>query len=151
MVDGTEKSHSHLPLVCTSTSPVFPEWMSVVWEDPYSHRNRADQETLIDLCHRSPRCSERSLSRRMYMHLGLFTSIPPAGWQARLTAGDATSLSGNPPPPSATTLPRSKTVGGKGWRRERHVAYAKDDRESNKKNPNTTSASIYHSPALQCS
>lgn len=31
----------------------------------------------------------------MYMHLGLFTPILPTGWQARLTAGDATSLSGN--------------------------------------------------------
>lgn len=35
-----------------------------------------------------PRCGARSLSGTMYMHLGLFTSILLAGWQARLTAGE---------------------------------------------------------------
>lgn len=40
-----------------------------------------------------PCCLKSSLPRSMYMHLDRFTSILPAGWQARFPAGDATSLS----------------------------------------------------------
>lgn len=87
---------SHFPLLCASTIPVF--WMTRVWLKRTVAVIRREEISLTRTLNRSapqiPCCSERSLSR-MYTHLGLFTSIPPAGWQARLTAGGVTLLSGN--------------------------------------------------------
>lgn len=58
---------------------------------------KAGQKSIINLRPPDPRRSGRSLSCRMYMHLSLFTSIPPAGWQARLTAGVAGGVVGQFP------------------------------------------------------
>lgn len=69
----------------------FPEWVNLVGELPCSHRDRRVKTGLKRCVTPTPCSSKRNPSRSTYMYLGLFTSIPPARWQARLTAGDATS------------------------------------------------------------
>lgn len=141
-----KKSHNHLALGCTGTGPVSLDWMNLVWEDPFSHRSRGvktGQKTLIDLRQRSPAAPREACHVALYMHLGLFTLILPAGWQARLTTGDGGRL--------CLATPWSKRVSrrghhiAEGWHKERDAA-AKDNRKTKTKKTRTP-ASIHHSPA----
>lgn len=139
-----EKSHNHLPLVCTRASPAFLEWMSLIWEDTYSHRNRGvkdSQKTLIDLCHCSPAalreaCHVACTCIQAYLPRSLRLSdrhVSPLEMQHRCLATSWSKFCSG-----ASTLHR-------GW--HSFAANAKDDRRKREHNICTR----LRQPAFQCS